>query len=69
MKKSGAAVQIKGLILVLLDKLKGSLCGPVRIVAFEGLLEVSPVNVLGPGETVLFDQLPLKFLELEFLLI
>ena len=48
-------MKVEGLILVLLDKLQGSLCGPVRIVAFEGLLEVSPVNVFGPGKTVFFD--------------
>ena len=48
-------MQIEGLFFVFFDKLQGSLGGPVRIVAFEGLLQVSPVNVLGPGKTVLFD--------------
>ena len=62
-------MQIERLILVFLDKLQGSLCGPVRIMSFEGLLEVSPVNVLGPSKTVLFDEFPLKFFELEFPLV
>ena len=69
MKQGGAAVQIERLILVFLNKLQGILCGPVRIVAFEGLLDVSPVNVLGLSKTVLFDEFPLKFFELEFPLV
>ena len=61
-QERGAHVQVKWLILVLLDEFDGRRGRPFRVMSLERRLQVAPVDVLGPGEAAVLDELAVDLL-------